>query len=106
MANNVPRDLSLHPPNLCVSYEFLGLVCAQAAPPFEQHRIADQLEPRGELETGLGKHLSKFVRRDISSILDFSRVRFQINVSFDKNNVVNYEILELAHRPLCPGILI
>jgi hypothetical protein len=58
-------------------------------PPLEQHGIADQLEPRGELEIGLSKHLPEFVRSDISGILDFPGVQVEINVCLDEKDIVN-----------------
>lgn len=60
------------------------------APPFEQHRVADQLEPRRELQSWLLEHLLQLVRRHIPRVAHFVGVHVQLDVRLDEQNVVNW----------------
>lgn len=59
------------------------------APPLEKHRIADQLEPRRELQSRLLEHLLQLVRRHVPRVAHFVGVDIQIDVRLDEQNVVN-----------------
>lgn len=81
---------NLHPANYCLSLVFVQRWRAQLAPPFEQHRVANELEPRREDEFRLLEHLLQFVRRHVPRIAHFVRVNVQINIGLDKKNIVDY----------------
>lgn len=48
-------DIS-HPADLCFALVLVEGRGTQVAPPFKQHRIADELEPRSKFQAGLFKH--------------------------------------------------
>lgn len=60
------------------------------APPLEEHRVADQLEPRGKFQIGLVKHLLQLVGRDVSGVAHFVRVDVQISVGFNEKDIVDW----------------
>jgi hypothetical protein len=61
------------------------------APPFEQHSVANQFEPRGEFESGVGEHALEFFGGDVFGILDFVGVGCDIDIGLDEEDVVNYK---------------
>lgn len=79
---------SEHPPNL-----LLVLVLLQAriemVPPLKEHRVADELEPRRELEAGVLKLLLELLGRDVLGRLDLVRAGRQVYIGLDEENVVN-----------------
>ena len=62
-------------------------------PPFKQHGIANELEPRREFEIGPLEQLLQFIRTDISRSLDFIWIDIQIDVCLDEENIVDYKVL-------------
>lgn len=61
----------LHPSNARLSLVLVQRRRTELAPPFEQHRVADELEPRREDEPGLLEHLLQFLFRDVFRIAHF-----------------------------------
>ena len=86
------RRPSQHPPNL-----LLVLVLLQAriemVPPLKEHRVADELEPRCELEAWVLKLLLELFGRDVLGCLDLVRAGLQIDIGLDEENVVNWDTL-------------
>ena len=59
------------------------------APPLEQHRVADELEPRRELQARLLEHLLQLVGRHVSRIADFVEVHVEIDIGLDEEDIVD-----------------
>lgn len=59
------------------------------APPLEQHRVADQLEPGGELETRLLEHGLQLISRDVLGVPHLVRAGLQVDISLDEKDVVH-----------------
>ena len=59
-------------------------------PPLEEHRVADELEPGGELEAGVLEQLLQLVSSEILCRLDLVHVGVKVNVGLDEENVVDY----------------
>jgi hypothetical protein len=93
---------SSHPSDLCFAKVLLK-TRVQVVPPLVEHALADQLEPGGELERLVLEHGLEVLLRDESRIADFVGVDIQVNVSLDKQDVVNYayvsHVLEESLRP-------
>lgn len=58
-------------------------------PPLEQHRVADELEPRCEFQARLFKHGLQLVGGNIAGIPDFVQVGVQVDVCLDEKDVVH-----------------
>jgi hypothetical protein len=58
-------------------------------PPREQHGLAYQLEPWGELQRGILKLLLERIGGDVLSGLHLVLVRREIHIGLDEENVVN-----------------
>lgn len=74
------------------------------SPPFKEHSIADKFEPRGEFESGVGKHALQFFGAHVFGILDFIRVRMKVDFSLDEENVVNCKPDKLAGVDFLGGL--
>ena len=78
----------LHPSDLS-----LVLVLIQASieviPPFEQHRVANQLEPRSELQAVVLEHGLEGVLRHILCVLHLIRIGFVIDIGFDDEYIID-----------------
>lgn len=59
-------------------------------PPFKQHRVTNELEPRGEFQVRSCKQLFQFIGTDILRIPDFIRVDMQLNICLDEEDVIDY----------------
>lgn len=59
------------------------------APPLEQHRVADQLEPGSERETRLLEHGLQLISRDVLGVPHLVRVWLQVNIGLDEKDVVH-----------------
>lgn len=70
-------------------------VRAVVLPPLEEQGVADQLEPRGEFEVWFCEHLFQFVCRDPGGIPHLVRADVQIDVGLDKEDVVDYTMLDV-----------
>jgi hypothetical protein len=58
-------------------------------PPFEQHRLANEFEPRCELQRRVIERLPQPVGGDIFDVHDLVLVDVQIDISLDEKDVVN-----------------
>ena len=58
-------------------------------PPFEQQRMANELEPWGELQGRIVEHGLQAVGSDIPSVADFIEVGFDVDVCLDEENIVD-----------------
>lgn len=67
-------------------------------PPFEEHRITDELEPRCELEIGIRKHRLEFLLGNISGIFYFIGIWQVMNIGLDKEYVVDCIQVSAADR--------
>ena len=88
---------SLHSPNLRFVCVFVQPFI-QVFPPFEQQRVAYQLEPGCELQSLVFEHRSQLFFRNVACVLDFVGIRFVVDVGFDKQDIVNYESRRLARN--------
>ena len=80
--------MPLHPSDLSLP-QILFQPLVQMFPPFEQHRVTNQLEPRSKLETLVLEHLLQIRWCNISCILRLVGVDFDVNIGFDKQNVID-----------------
>lgn len=58
-------------------------------PPIKKHRVADQLEPRSELERRVCKLRLELLGRDVRSCLHLVGVDVKVNLALDEEDVVN-----------------
>lgn len=63
----------------------------KVSPPLKQHRVADELEPRGELELGVLELGLELLGGDVLGGLDLIRVDLEIDIRLDEEDVVNCE---------------
>lgn len=59
-------------------------------PPLKEHRLADELEPGSELEARVLEHLLQAVGRDVLGRLNLVRIRRQVDIGLDEEDVVDY----------------
>ena len=59
-------------------------------PPLEEHRVADELEPRRELERRVLELLLELLGRDVLRVPDLVGVDVQVDVRLDEQDVVDY----------------
>lgn len=62
----------------------------EVTPPLEERRLADELEPRSELEAVVFEHGLERVLCDILCRLDLIRVFFEVYISLNEENVIDY----------------
>lgn len=77
-----------HPSDLSLS-QVLVQPLVEMLPPFKQHGMTDQLEPRRELQALIHKHFFQLLRRNISCVLRLVRVSFDVDIGFDEEDVIN-----------------
>lgn len=82
----------LHPTNLLLPLVLVQSRGAQVAPPFKQHRVANELEPRRELQTGLLEHRLQVLGRHEPGVADFIHVGIQIDICLDEEDIVDCRI--------------
>lgn len=81
--------MRLHASNLRLALEFVECWGVEMAPPFEQHGVADKLEPRCELQVWLLEHFLKFGSGDIFGVADFVGIDVEINVRLDEEDIID-----------------
>lgn len=86
--------LRSHPSNLRLPEVFFK-ARVEVGPPFKEHRLADQLEPRCKLERLVLEHSFQLLRADEDAVTNFVRVDVKVDVSFNKENVVDCMTLVL-----------
>jgi hypothetical protein len=69
--------------------EVLVQTSVKVLPPLEEHRVADELEPGGELETGVLEQLLQVVGGDVLCGLDLVGADVEVDVGLDEQDVVN-----------------
>jgi hypothetical protein len=65
-------------------------------PPLEEHGLADQLEPRCELERLILEHSLQLILGDKGTVTDFIGVDVKIDIGLDEQDVVNCAIVSIA----------
>lgn len=75
--------LPLHPPNLCLAQVLLE-AGVEVAPPLEEHCLADQLEPRCELERLVLEHGLQLVLSNEGAIASLVGVDVEVDVGLDE----------------------
>lgn len=58
-------------------------------PPFVKHALANELEPRRELEGGVFEHGLEVLLANVTRVTRFVGVDVQINVGLDKQDVID-----------------
>lgn len=61
----------------------------EVSPPVKEERVADELEPGGELEAGVLKELLEAVGADVLGSLDLVGARVEVDVGLDEEDVVD-----------------
>lgn len=59
-------------------------------PPFEEHGVANELEPGSELQAAILERSLEFLCCDIFRISYFVLVNFEVDVGFDEHDVVDW----------------
>lgn len=77
-----------HAADLLLVGELLKPV-VEGSPPFKEHRLADELEPGGELERWVLEHLLELLGRNPHCVPDFVRVGVDLGVGLDEEDVIN-----------------
>lgn len=72
----------------------------QVRPPLEEHRVADELEPRSELQRRVLELLLQVFCRNVLCGLDLVLVGLQVDVGLDEEDVVNYRQLAREAWPV------
>jgi hypothetical protein len=80
--------ISLHPPDLCLTQVLLE-ARVEVAPPLEEHCLADQFEPRCELERLVLEHGLQLVLGNERAVTDFVGVDVEVDIGLDEEDVVN-----------------
>jgi hypothetical protein len=52
--------------------------------------MTNELEPRGKLQGGIVEHSFQAIGGNVSSVADFVQIRFEVDVCFDEENVVDW----------------
>lgn len=58
-------------------------------PPFKEHRLADELEPRGKFQGRVVEQLLELVGSDVLCCLDFIGVCVDVNLRLDEQDVID-----------------
>lgn len=85
-------DLLEHAPDLLlvqVLLETRDSERIQLRPPLEEHRLADELEPGRELQTGVFEELLELLSGDVLRVSHFVLVDVQIDVRLNEEDVVD-----------------
>lgn len=83
------ESLRLHASNLRLALELVERWGVEMAPPLEQHGVADELEPRRELQVWPLEHRLQLGGRNIRGVTDFVGVNVEINVRLDEEDVID-----------------
>lgn len=83
------ESLRLHASNLRLALELGERWGVEMAPPLEQHGVADELEPRRELQVWPLEHRLQLGGRNIRGVTDFVGVNVEINVRLDEEDVID-----------------
>ena len=86
----VPCSFSEHSADLLLVHVLVE-AAVQALPPLEEHRVADELEPRGELQRRVVKELLELLGRDVLCGLNLVGAGVKVDIRLDKEDVVNCE---------------
>lgn len=76
------RTYTLHSPDLCFIRVLVQVV--EVLPPLEQHRVADEFEPRSEAQALVLEHLFQLICRDVLVSLGFIRVYVEVDIGLDE----------------------
>jgi hypothetical protein len=79
---------SLHASNLLLVH-VLVQARVEALPPVEEHRVADELEPRGENQVGIVELLLQALRGNVLCVPDLVLVDVKVDIGLDEEDVVN-----------------
>lgn len=79
---------ALHSVNLFLVHKLLEAV-VEVSPPVKEERVADELEPGGELEARVVKQSLELVGADILGSLDLVGAGVEVDVGLDEENVVD-----------------
>lgn len=60
------------------------------APPFKQHRVADELEPRSKFQARLLEHFLQLISRHVASIPHLIGARLEVDVGLDEEDIVHW----------------
>ena len=85
----MPYPATLHATNLrliCIPVQ----ISVEVIPPFEKHGVADQFEPRSELEAAVLEHGLELILAHVLRILDFIRIGLVVDVGFDNEYIVDF----------------
>jgi hypothetical protein len=88
LINNFIASIASHSSDLLFVHVLLQAL-VKVLPPFEQQRIADELEPRCELQGRVVEHRLQSIGIDIASVAYFVEVRLQVDVCLDEEDVVD-----------------
>lgn len=88
-----PPSFSLHTTNLLFVH-VLVQARVEVLPPLKEHRVADELKPRGELEVGLLKQFLELLGCDILCVLNLVGAGVEVDVGLDEKNVVDFLCFE------------
>lgn len=84
--------MSLHSADLSLP-QILFQPLVQMLPPFEQHRVTNQLEPRSKLQTLILEHLFQVRWGNVSCVLGLVRVDVDVDTGLDEQDIIDWESL-------------
>lgn len=92
---HVPSSILQHAANLLLVHKLLE-AGVEVGPPLKQHGVADELEPRGELQARVVELLLELFGRNVLGSLDLVGAGVEVNVGLDEEDVVDCVISMLA----------
>ena len=85
----VSSSISSHSSDLLLIHILLEAL-VEVFPPCEQERIANELEPRCELQLRIFEHRLQTISSNVSSVADFVQVGLEVNICLDEENVIDW----------------
>ena len=67
----------------------LQITSIQALPPLEEHGLADELEPRGELERRVLEELLELVGIDVFGVANLVGAGVEVDLGLDEEDIVD-----------------
>ena len=88
LINSTIASIASHSSDLLLVHVLLQAL-VKVLPPFEQQRIADELEPRCEFQCRIVEHRLQSIGINVASVAYFVEIRLQVDLCFDEEDIVD-----------------